>query len=109
MARRCRYGRRDGRQAGFELDAEGVLGEIADDLLYHGDLKAALRRTLQSGMRTPHGCQLEGAQNGNASMSHGPAIGGTPGATSGVVSGGSGVGMAPLGCGAVVLHTFSRR
>src|SRR2546423_3232691 len=60
MARRFRYSRWDGTQAGFELDAEGVLGEIADDLLYHGDLNAALRRALQSGMRAPDGRQLEG-------------------------------------------------
>jgi uncharacterized protein with von Willebrand factor type A (vWA) domain len=60
MARRFRYSRWDGTQAGFELDAEGVLGEIADDLLYHGDLNAALRRALQSGMRTPDGRQLDG-------------------------------------------------
>src|SRR4029077_6273788 len=60
MARRWRYSRWDGTQAGFELDAEGVLGEIADDLLYHGDLNAALRRALQSGMRAPDGRQLEG-------------------------------------------------
>jgi uncharacterized protein with von Willebrand factor type A (vWA) domain len=60
MARRFRYSRWDGTQAGFELDAEGVLGEIADDLLYHGDLNAALRRALQSGLRAPDGRQLEG-------------------------------------------------
>src|SRR5437763_1657780 len=60
MARRWRYSRWDGSQAGFDLDAEGVLGEIADDLLYHGDLNAALRRALQSGMRAPDGRQLEG-------------------------------------------------
>jgi len=60
MARRFRYSRWDGTQAGFDLDAEGVLGEIADDLLYHGDLNAALRRALQSGMRAPDGRQLEG-------------------------------------------------
>src|SRR5437763_12568654 len=60
MARRWRYSRWDGTQAGFELDAEGVLGEIADDLLYHGDLNAALRRALQSGMRAPDGRQREG-------------------------------------------------
>src|SRR5258706_15680058 len=60
MARRFRYSRWDGTQAGFDLDAEGVLGEIADDLLYHGDLNAALRRALQTGMRAPHGRQLEG-------------------------------------------------
>ncbi|HEY4410050.1 MAG TPA: hypothetical protein VGO87_09215 [Acidimicrobiia bacterium] len=60
MARRWRYSRWDGTQTGFELDAENVLGELADDLLYHGDLNAALRRALQSGMRTPDGRQLEG-------------------------------------------------
>src|SRR5687768_14667503 len=60
MARRFRYSRWDGTQAGFDLDAEGVLGEIADDLLYHGDLNAALRRALQHGMRTRDGRQLEG-------------------------------------------------
>src|ERR1044071_2399848 len=58
MARRFRYSRWDGTQAGFELDAEGVLGEIADDLLYHGDLNAALRRALQSGMQAPEPGQL---------------------------------------------------
>ncbi len=42
------------------VSVEGVLGEIADDLLYHGDLNAALRRALQSGMRAPDGRQLEG-------------------------------------------------
>ncbi|HYT39924.1 MAG TPA: hypothetical protein VEN99_10455 [Acidimicrobiia bacterium] len=60
MARRWRYSQWDGTQAGFDLDAESVLGEIADDLLYHGDLNAALRRALQSGMRSPDGRQLEG-------------------------------------------------
>ncbi|MGH9038914.1 MAG: hypothetical protein ACRDZ3_01655, partial [Acidimicrobiia bacterium] len=55
-----RYSRWDGSQSGFELDAEGVLAEVADDLLYHGDLNAALRRALQEGMRAPDGRALEG-------------------------------------------------
>ena len=46
-----RYGRWDGTQVGFDLGAEDVLSEITDDLLYHGDLNAALRRMLQSGFR----------------------------------------------------------
>ncbi|MDP8975421.1 MAG: hypothetical protein M3N28_03460 [Actinomycetota bacterium] len=50
MPRRFGYSRWDGTQAGFELDAEEVLAEITDDVLYHGDLNAALRRLLQSGM-----------------------------------------------------------
>jgi uncharacterized protein with von Willebrand factor type A (vWA) domain len=48
---RARYSRWDGTQVGFELDADSVLSEITDDLLYHGDLNAALRRLLQSGFR----------------------------------------------------------
>ncbi len=48
---RARYSRWDGTQVGFELDADSVLAEITDDLLYHGDLNAALRRLLQSGFR----------------------------------------------------------
>ena len=45
------YSRWDGTQVGFEMDAEDILSEITDDLLYHGDLNAALRRMLQSGFR----------------------------------------------------------
>jgi uncharacterized protein with von Willebrand factor type A (vWA) domain len=51
MPVRAKYSRWDGTQVGFELDAEDVLSEITDDLLYHGDLNAALRRLLQSGFR----------------------------------------------------------
>ena len=39
-----RYSRWDGTQVGFELGADDVFSEITDDLLYHGDLNAALRR-----------------------------------------------------------------
>ena len=46
---RFRYSRWDGTQVGFDLDADSVLAEINDDLLYHGDLNAALRRMLNSG------------------------------------------------------------
>ncbi|MGH9062407.1 MAG: hypothetical protein ACRD0L_00230 [Acidimicrobiales bacterium] len=51
MPSRYRYSRWDGAQAGFDLEAEDVLSEITDDLLYHGDLNAALKRLLQSGFR----------------------------------------------------------
>ncbi|MPY92084.1 MAG: hypothetical protein GEV08_03170 [Acidimicrobiia bacterium] len=54
------YSRWDGTQSGFELTAEEVLGEITDDLLYHGDLNAALRRMMQSGFRTPDGDRMQG-------------------------------------------------
>src|SRR5438874_3867829 len=48
---RFRYSRWDGTQVGFELDADDILSEITDDLLYHGDLNSALRRLMQSGFR----------------------------------------------------------
>ncbi len=55
-----RYSRWDGSQVGFEVDAEDVFAEITDDLLYHGDLNAALRRMLQSGFRDRNGDQVQG-------------------------------------------------
>ncbi len=58
--RRFRYSRWDGTQTGFDLDADGILEEITDDLLYHGDLHSALRRLLQSGFRDRDGERLQG-------------------------------------------------
>ncbi|MER3452701.1 MAG: hypothetical protein C4344_03235 [Acidimicrobiia bacterium] len=55
-----RYSRWDGSQAGFDLDADTVLSQITDDLLYHGDLNAALRRLLQSGFRDANGERIAG-------------------------------------------------
>src|SRR5207248_2490345 len=55
-----RYSRWDGTQAGFELEADDILSEITDDLLYHGDLNAALRRMMQSGFRDQTGERLAG-------------------------------------------------
>jgi uncharacterized protein with von Willebrand factor type A (vWA) domain len=60
MSPAFRYSRWDGTQTGFELDADDVLSELSDDLIYHGDLNAALRRLLQEGFRTPDGEQLSG-------------------------------------------------
>src|SRR4051794_2919041 len=55
-----RYSRWDGTQVGFELTADEVLSEITDDLLYHGDLNAALRRLMQSGFRDQNGERIAG-------------------------------------------------
>src|ERR1700746_3915894 len=55
-----RYSRWDGTEVGFELDADHILEEITDDLLYHGDLNAALRRMMQSGFRDQNGERLAG-------------------------------------------------
>jgi uncharacterized protein with von Willebrand factor type A (vWA) domain len=55
-----RYSRWDGSQAGFDLDADAVFSELTDDLLYHGDLNAALRRLLQHGFRDRVGERIQG-------------------------------------------------
>ena len=59
---RCgfQYSRWDGTQVGFDLDADALLAEMSDDLLYHGDLNAALRRMLQQGFQDRNGERLEG-------------------------------------------------
>ena len=60
MAMRFTYSRWDGTQKGFDLDADAIMDEITDDLLYHGDLNSALRRMMQNGLRDRNGEQLKG-------------------------------------------------
>jgi len=61
-----RYGSRftysawDGTQVGFEWDADTLFGELTDDLLYHGDLHAALRRLMQQGFEDDQGNRMQG-------------------------------------------------
>src|SRR3954467_9588501 len=57
---RFSYSRWDGTQVGFDLDADALLEEMTDDLLYHGDLNAALRRMLQQGFQDREGNRLQG-------------------------------------------------
>jgi uncharacterized protein with von Willebrand factor type A (vWA) domain len=54
------YSRWDGTQTGFSLDASDVMSEITDDLLYHGDLSAALRRMMNSGFDDADGQRIQG-------------------------------------------------
>jgi uncharacterized protein with von Willebrand factor type A (vWA) domain len=61
--RRFSYSRWDGTQVGFDIDAESIFSEITDDLLYHGDLNAALRRLMQQGFRDRDGKQLQGLRD----------------------------------------------
>ena len=63
MANRFMYSRWDGTQKGFDLDADGLFDELTDDLLYHGDVNAALRRLMQQGMRDRNGEQLQGLRD----------------------------------------------
>lgn len=61
MARpRFRYSPWDGTQRGFDLDALDVMEEITDDLLYHGDPNAALKRALQEGFEDRNGERIQG-------------------------------------------------
>jgi uncharacterized protein with von Willebrand factor type A (vWA) domain len=57
---RFRYSRWDGTQVGFDLDADAILAEVTDDLLYHGDLHAALRRLMQQGFQDRDGERVMG-------------------------------------------------
>ncbi|MGH9132132.1 MAG: vWA domain-containing protein [Acidimicrobiales bacterium] len=54
------YSRWDGTQVGFESDATDILSQLSDDLLYHGDVGAALRRLLQSGFADRSGERVAG-------------------------------------------------
>ncbi|MGZ4682634.1 MAG: hypothetical protein ACXV8G_09255 [Acidimicrobiales bacterium] len=60
MARGFRYSKWDGTQTGFDLDADALLSEMSDDLIYHNDVNAALRRMLQQGLRDRNGEELMG-------------------------------------------------
>ena len=60
MASRFTYSRWDGTQTGFELDDDAAFDELTDELLYHGDVNAALRKMMQEGMRDRDGNQLQG-------------------------------------------------
>ncbi len=49
QGQRYAYSAWDGSQAGFDVSAHDIMAELNDDLLYHGDVNAALRRMMQSG------------------------------------------------------------
>ena len=60
MGHRWGYRRWDGTQHSVADDLDGLFGELADDLLYHGDPAAALRRLLNSGFERPDGERVQG-------------------------------------------------
>ena len=51
------------RRSGSTSTPTAILEEMTDDLLYHGDLNAALRRMLQSGFRDRNGERLQGLRD----------------------------------------------
>ena len=62
MASRFTYSRWDGTQQGFELDGDALFEELTDELLYHGDVNAALRRMMHQGLRDRNGERLSGVR-----------------------------------------------
>ena len=60
VGQRYRYSRWDGTQKGFDFDAYDVLSELTDDLMYHGDPMAALRRLMQEGFEDRNGERIQG-------------------------------------------------
>jgi uncharacterized protein with von Willebrand factor type A (vWA) domain len=60
VTRRWDYRRWDGTQRGFEDEVDALFSELADELLYHGDPDAALRRLLNSGYQPPDGERMQG-------------------------------------------------
>src|SRR5829696_7288416 len=62
MPARFTYSRWDGTQQGFELDSDALFEELTDELLYHGDVNAALRRMMHQGLRDRNGEQLAGVR-----------------------------------------------
>lgn len=62
MSVRYDYSAWDGTQEGAALDPDELLSQITDELLAGGDLDAALRRLLRTGMRTASGERVMGVR-----------------------------------------------
>ena len=60
---RFRYSAWDGTQVGFEYDAQDLFKELTDDLLYHGDLNAAMRRLMRQGFEDRDGNRMQGLRD----------------------------------------------
>jgi uncharacterized protein with von Willebrand factor type A (vWA) domain len=60
MTHRWDYRRWDGTQRSLIDEIDDLFAELADDLLYHGDPDAALRRLLNSGFERPDGERVQG-------------------------------------------------
>ncbi len=57
---RWRYGAWDGTAPPLSFDADEIMAALGEDLLYHGDLDAALRRLLQEGLTNADGQRIPG-------------------------------------------------
>ena len=54
------YSRWDGSQTGFDIDADHLFDQMADDLIYGGDPNLALRKMMQSGFKDRNGRDMAG-------------------------------------------------
>ena len=55
-----RYSRWDGTQRVFDIDEEGVMEELSEELFQHGDVLRALRNLFQRGLRSRMGDEVPG-------------------------------------------------
>jgi uncharacterized protein with von Willebrand factor type A (vWA) domain len=60
---RVRYSRWDGTQSVPDFSADDVLDDIADDVLGYGDLKTALQRLMNQGLKPPDGQRTPGLRD----------------------------------------------
>lgn len=60
---RYRYSRWDGSQQLFDLDEDGILDSISDDILAHGDINRALRSLFDRGIRNNQGQRTQGLRD----------------------------------------------
>ena len=58
-----RYSQWDGTQQVFEPSEEDIMGEMADDLMSHGDLRRSLRNLFQRGMQDQSGQRMQGLRD----------------------------------------------
>ena len=55
-----RYSRWDGSQQLFDLDEDGIMDSLSDDILAHGDINRALRSLFRRGIDDDRGQRIEG-------------------------------------------------
>ena len=58
-----RYSQWDGTQEAFEPSEEDIMGEMADDLMNHGDLRRSLRNLFQRGLQDQSGQRMQGLRD----------------------------------------------
>ena len=57
------YSRWDGSQTGFDFDADDLLSQMLDDLVYDGDPNSALRRMMLEGFKDRNGQEIQGIRD----------------------------------------------